>query len=310
MGHSGDKTARRHIMITGCAGYLGKAICREIVAKGESIIGLYHQRLPEALDRMMPLCADLRSPEALLAPLRSVDTVVHLAWEGGVLGSEGLRNSSATRERISAAGNAAMTANLVRAMERQHVKRIIFVSWLGAQDESPRLIQREKYWAENVILNSKIPEKIIVRCGVVVDPEDKTSEFAGATQRLTKLPLITPLPGVANDLVFTAKREIVDKLVELATSKKPHAYDILQEITSTGMVSSADAMAKFCSKWWGQRKWLLGGFIGRQIFALVDSEFGRLASGRPKIMDFLALSKGSEMLTGRLEASGQQALLP
>ena len=130
-----ERSQRRHIMVTGCAGFLGKAICRDIISKGDSIIGLYHQKLPEALDRMMPLCADLRTPEALLAPLRSVETVIHLAWSGGVLGSESLRGIGPSRERMLASGNVAMTLNLVRAMERQGVRRIVFVSWIGAEDQ-------------------------------------------------------------------------------------------------------------------------------------------------------------------------------
>lgn len=293
---SHERTQRRHVMITGCAGFLGKAVCRDIVAKGESIIGLYHQKLPEALDRMMPLCADLRTPEALLAPLRSVDTVIHLAWSGGVLGSESLRDCKPSRERMLASGNVAMTLNLVRAMERQGVKRIVFVSWFGANDESSRLVLREKYWAENIILNSRIPERVILRSGVAIDPEDKASEFAAATQRLTKFPMFTPLPSLASDIIFTARQDLVDRVTKLSVSSAGYGGPFIDDIASTAPVSSADAVASFTAKWWGQKKISLGGYLGRQLFALVDSEFGRLPKDRPKISDYLTLSRGSAML--------------
>lgn len=294
---AGERSQRRHIMVTGCAGFLGKAVCREIIQKGESIIGLYHQKLPEALDRMMPLCADLRTPEALLAPLRSVDTVVHLAWSGGVLGSESLRGSHPSRERMLSSGNVAMTLNLVRAMERQGVKRIVFVSWIGAHNDSERLVQREKYWAENIILNSRIPERIILRCGVAIDPDDKASDFAEATHRLTKVPLFTPLPSLAPDIVFTARKDLVDRISKLTTSTRDYQGPFIDEIASTAPVSSADAVANFTAKWWGQKKFALGGFIGKQLFRLVDSEFGRLPKDRPRISDYLLLSRGSDMIT-------------
>lgn len=297
---SGERTQRRHIMVTGCAGFLGKALCRDIVTKGESIIGLYHQKLPEALDRMMPLCADLRTPEALLAPLRSVETVVHLAWSGGVLGSESLRDSWPSRERMTSSGNVAMTLNLVRAMERQGVKRIIFVSWIGAEDQSDRLVLREKYWAENIILNSRIPERIILRSGVAIDPDDKASDFAAATQRLSRVPLVTPLPSLAPDVVFTARRDLIQHITKIATGASSNApvasNPFIEEIASTAPVSSADAVANFTAKWWGAKKFALGGFLGRYLFKLVDSEFGRLPKDSPKVSDYLVLSRGSRML--------------
>jgi uncharacterized protein YbjT (DUF2867 family) len=303
MGYSTDrksdqKNSRRHIMVTGGAGYLGRVVARELVQRGESIIGLYHQKLPEALDRMMPLCADLRSPESILAPLRSVESVIHLAWEGGVLGSSVLRGQSANREKIQSSGNVAMTENLVRAMERQQVKRIVFLSWMGAADGAERLVQKEKYWAENVILNSNIPEKIIVRCGLVIDPEEKSSEFALATQRLNSFPLFTPLPRNPLDIVLTSKTQLVTRLVDLITRANVDGENILQEVTSAGPLTSAEAISTCVQKWWGQRKIPLGGLVGRQIFSLLDSEFGRIAADKARMSDYLAVSRAEGMLTG------------
>jgi hypothetical protein len=288
---------RRHIMVTGCAGYLGRSICREIVAKGESIIGLYHQKLPEALDKMMPLFADLRNPDALLAPLRSVDTVVHLAWAGGVLGSDALRGTTPTRERLLSSANVLLTTNLVRAMERQGVKRIVFVSWLGADDRSDMLVLREKYWAENVILNSRIPEKIILRSGVAVDFDDKACDFAQATFRLTKIPLVTPLPRIFNDVVITSKKDLIDRVVLKATKPCTDSnWMFIDEITSTAPITSSSAVISLTAKWWGQNKWAMGGFLGRYLFKLLDSEFGRLKDGKPRISDFLQISRSSHLL--------------
>lgn len=295
-----QRQSRRHIMVTGGAGYLGRAVARELVHRGEAIIGLYNQKLPEALDRMMPLCADLRTPDSILTPLRSVETVVHLAWEGGVLGSSGLRGGETpSRERIQTTGNVAMTENLVRTMERQQVKRIVFLSWMGAADNAERLVLREKYWAENIILNSAIPEKIIVRCGLVIDPDEKSSEFAMATQRLNAFPLITPLPKYPSDVILTSKTQIVTKLAELCTLQKLENEYALQELASAGPLTSAEAISTCVQKWWGQRKIAVGGFLGRQIFAMIDSEFGRIATDKPRMSDFLAISRAEGMLTGR-----------
>jgi nucleoside-diphosphate-sugar epimerase len=298
---------RRHIMVTGCAGFLGKALCREIVAKGESIIGLYHQKLPEAIDRMMPLCANLLSSEAVVAPLRSVDTVIHLAWSGGILGTESLRQCPATeltQERFQNTGNVAMTLNLVRAMERQGVRRIIFVSWIGSDSDASPLVLQEKYWAENIILNSTIPEKVILRASTIVDPEDKASEFAEATQRMTKLPLFTPIPSMLSDQVFTKRKDLVARILKIANSNSGPTTQLLEEITTATPIPSSDAVMGFTKKWWGQDKWSLRGALGRLLFRLLDSEFGRLPTGKPKIADYLSLSRSSHMLSKpRVDAS-------
>jgi nucleoside-diphosphate-sugar epimerase len=294
-------------MVTGCAGFIGKAVSREIVAKGESIIGLYHNKLPEALDRMMPLCADLLTSDALLAPLRSVECVIHLGWVGGVLGSDSVRGGSQTSQDVLSSKNVLMTTNLVRAMERQGVKRIIFLSWIGAQDKSDKMVLREKYWAENVILNSSIPEKIIIRTGAIVDPNDRASDFAAATQRLSKVPLVTPLPSIASDVVFTSRKDLVARIVSLATHSQTYTGSPVEELTSTAPVSSSEALMKFQQKWWGQQKMSIGGFIGRYLFSLIDNEFGRLPAGRPKIADYLSISRSKNLLT---ESPSKSALLP
>ena len=283
---------RRHIMVTGCAGFVGKPLCRELIASGESIIGLYHQKLPEALDRMMPLCADLLSPEALLAPLRSVDCVVHLGWSGGILGAKNMRTQKkAKRDDFAKSANVLATTNLVRAMERQGVKRVVFLSWIGADHRSEHLVLREKYWAENVILNSRIPEKIIVRSGLTIDLEDKNSEFAMATQRLTKLPLFLPLPSSFEGVAFTSKLDLVKKLASCANSNNDSVkFNVIEDVKLTSPVTASSAIVNLSTKWWGQDKWLLGGALGRYVFALLDSEFGRLQNDKPKIEDFLKLS--------------------
>ena len=120
-----------------------------------------------------------------------------------------------------------------------------------------------------------------------------------ATQRLNAFPLITPLPKNPADIVLTSKTQIVTKLADLCTKQKiDHEY-ALQEIASAGPLTSAEAISTCVQKWWGQRKITIGGFVGRQIFAMIDSEFGRIGSDKPRMSDFLAISRAEGMLTGK-----------
>ena len=86
---STNHNSRRTALITGAAGELGQSICAHLAAEGKQIIGLYRKKLPKAHKNILPLCCDLNTVESLVAPLKSTDTVIHLAWQGGVLGSCG-----------------------------------------------------------------------------------------------------------------------------------------------------------------------------------------------------------------------------
>jgi hypothetical protein len=117
-----------------------------------------------------------------------------------------------------------------------------------------------------------------------------------ATHRLTRMPLVTPLPNIASDVVFTLRRDIVQRITQLAVKPKQYNGPYIEEVTSTGPVTSSEALLRFSQKWWGQSKWSLGGFLGRHLFSLVDGHFGRLPVGSPKMSDYLAISRNGFML--------------
>ena len=291
------EATRRNIMVTGCAGFIGRALSRHFTTSGEQIVGLYREKLPEALERMVPLCSDMRQTDGLYSPLRNVDTVIHLAWEGGVLGSSSLRAGNPGQERLLLGANVTMTRNLVRSMERQGVKKIIFMSWMGAHPEAERLIQREKYWAEHVILNSSIPTKIIVRSGIIVDPTDKLAPFGIASQRMSKMPLIVPLPGITDNILLTSMSDLILKLHSImSTETKPGS--VIMEFSSTEPQSTSKVVTSVMSSWWGQHKIPVGGVVGSKLFSLVDSDFGRLPRDTPRLIDFLALSNAAGQIVG------------
>ena len=307
VGRAKQDGSRRNVMITGCAGFIGRALSRYLITNGLSVVGLYREKLPEALERMIPLCSDMRSSEALFSPLRNVDTVVHLAWEGGILGSSRLRAGNAGQERILLGANLTMTRNLVRAMERQGVKKIIFIGWLGSTPSADMLIQREKYWAENIILNSAIKSKIIVRSGVVVDPKDKSSPFGVATQRMTKLPLIMPLPCLTDNILLTSMSGLLEKIVSLLQPDHEPGAEVL-ELSSMDPQASSRIVSTVMSSWWGQRKMAIGGPVGSKLFSIIDSDFGRLPKDSPRIRDFLTLSSSAGCMLARQPQNKAPAL--
>ena len=82
------------VLVTGGAGFIGRQVCRELLARGHAVRALdalieqVHGRAPEAprgLDRQVELIVgDIRDAHLLERALDGVDSVVHLAAEVGV----------------------------------------------------------------------------------------------------------------------------------------------------------------------------------------------------------------------------------
>jgi uncharacterized protein YbjT (DUF2867 family) len=174
------------VLITGGSGFIGQHLIRKM-AKDRQVIALYHHKLPESMDNVFPVSSDMSTPELLAAPLRGVSTVVHLAWTGGLSGSlESISEDPVVSSNYSQ--NLLCLKNLIAAMEKGRCQRIIFVSALGASRTSRSPFLREKYHAEFLILNSKIPEKLIIRSGAVWGDRYGHDRFLNSILKVMKYP--------------------------------------------------------------------------------------------------------------------------
>src|SRR5512141_2487578 len=85
------------ILVTGAAGFIGSYVCRALVARGESVVGLdnfndyYDPRLKR--DRVAAICPEVRIADVDLADAAAIENlfaqvrperVVHLAAQAGV----------------------------------------------------------------------------------------------------------------------------------------------------------------------------------------------------------------------------------
>jgi len=279
-------TPKRAALITGVAGTIGSKLADHLAAQNRQLIGLYRNKLPSSHKNVLPLCSDLMSTDSIHAPLKSTDTVIHLAWQGGVLGAASSRTVDSTDEDIRSSQNVIMTINLVRAMERVNARKIIFLSWVGVDRKSPNTMLREKYWAENAVINSSIPEKIIIRAGILSGSGVET-EFYKAADSVTKLPMFLPLPLSAEGLVLTTMQDIFWAIDEaLKVSSGQEAYCRVVDLTSTSPTTGAALLAAMDSKKRGKRRLTLGGFLGDLLFRWAVRKFGTAKINEPRITDF------------------------
>ncbi len=287
---STHQNSRRAALITGAAGELGQRICEHLAGQGKNIIGLYRNKLPKAHKNMLPLCCDLNEADSIVAPLKSTDTVIHLAWQGGVLGSCGKNSAEISDDMVRASENVILTRNLVRAMERANAQKIVFLSWVGVDRRGDNVMLREKYWAENIIINSAIPEKIIIRAGVIGTGQND-SDFYKAAAVLAKIPLILPLPRKIEGVVLTTIKDVLWAVEQaLKQNQGKDAGCRVIDLTSTTPSSGASVLEAMDIKAWGRRRLVIRGIIGNALFCWTEKKFGTAKVNEAKMTDFFAAS--------------------
>lgn len=75
------------VLVTGCGGFLGSAIARRLIARGDQVVGLV--RRPNAMLQRLGVrlhIGDIRQPADVLAASRGTDGIIHTAAIAGIWG--------------------------------------------------------------------------------------------------------------------------------------------------------------------------------------------------------------------------------
>jgi nucleoside-diphosphate-sugar epimerase len=283
------------VLVTGGSGFVGSHLVKHLSEKSRTVVSLYHHRIPESHTSLYPVCSDMGSPELLAAPLRGVDTVFHLAWEGGIVGPQNHTQwdpgSLATLPK-----NVQITRNLVAAMEKTGTKRLIFLSGVGASRHTQEPFLMEKYLAEFFILNSTIPEKIILRSSVLWGGEQKEDRFLQSIQRVMRLP-IYPVPRKGDGLSPLHIDDLCRVLYRLSTAKVSPGCHVLE--VNGGDACQVEEVFKVVSERCATGgKIGLGGVLGESLLPLFERESSN-GPKTPKLKHFLALGTNLNVDTGR-----------
>jgi NADH dehydrogenase len=197
------------VTVFGGSGFLGRNVIRAL-AKREYRIRVAVRR-PELAGHLQPLGrvgqihavqANLRFPASVEAAMRDCDVAINLV---GILAESGAQRFDAVQG--SGAGAIARAANAADA-------RMVHVSAIGADENSPSAYARSKASGEKAVL-SAVPSATILRPSVVFGPEDQfTNRFAALATISPVLPLIgggvTKLQPVYVGDVATAVADAVD----------------------------------------------------------------------------------------------------
>jgi NADH dehydrogenase len=178
------------ILLTGGTGFVGRALARQLVTAGHSVRILLRpsQHTPD-LPKGVPVevaVASLSDERGLRAALRGVDTVYHLAGAEQEGGRADLMNTDIKG-----------TETLARAASGARVRRIFYVSHLGADRASAFPVLKAKGIAEEYIRQGDVPYTIL-RSGILFGPED---HFTTGLARLLHLSPVLFVPP-RNDILL------------------------------------------------------------------------------------------------------------
>lgn len=274
---------KTEILVTGGAGYIGQSFLRCLERNKIPAICLYRKRPPESLQRISPFSVDLAQDTPSI-PCQGIETVVHLAWERSL----GLSDSRGPQ--MNGGNNLHSLRNLIAAMEREGVRRLIFLSIIGAKKDARYLYAREKYEAEHEILNSKIPEKIIVRSSLVYGGNEYEGDFLASLRRLMRCPGIYPLPKIKGRLAPIFIEDLNSFLLRCLSFPIKKSSAIVNVLGTDSYKS--DELLRAISKSYQEGRIPLGSFIGDALIRFLERK--REEGSVPGVRFFLDLASGLE----------------
>ncbi len=179
------------ILVTGGTGFVGRAVTRQLVQSGHEVRlllrpGAQNPRLPvgQALEVTL---ASLEDPRGLRAAMQDIHLVIHLA------GGEGL-GAGADLARVDVRG----TQALAEAAAETGVRRVIYLSHLGAEPASAFPLFRAKGLAEAALRRSGVPFTIL-RSAIAYGPGDRLTTVLALL--LHAQPGVFLLPGDGGTLL-------------------------------------------------------------------------------------------------------------
>jgi uncharacterized protein YbjT (DUF2867 family) len=174
------------ILVCGGTGFVGSAIVRELLARGErvAVLGRDGEKVRTMFgDGVEAREGDVRHPEQLGAAMDGVDVVINaVQFPNSPIEN---RRKGWTFEDVDLKG----TRNQVDAAKAAGVRRFVYLSGVGAARDAEKHWFRYKWEAEKYLQDSGI-EWVIVRPTWVYGPGDVSlNRFLGFAKRLPFIPM-------------------------------------------------------------------------------------------------------------------------
>lgn len=169
------------ILLTGATGTLGRPVLERLVGSGEKVRVLVREprRLGPQRVQVQIAIGNLADRRGFDKALRGVDTLIHL----------GATTRNQMRGSVQEV-NGLATNRLISAARRQGVRRIVYVSSIGASRYSESRFIRTQAISRDAVLNSGL-EPLVFDASIIYAPNDPWMRLL---HKLTQLPVM-PVAG-------------------------------------------------------------------------------------------------------------------
>jgi uncharacterized protein YbjT (DUF2867 family) len=246
------------VMVVGASGLIGSAVCARLAARGDTILAIVHRPADLGLVPAGVIQIDLaRATEADWLPrLSEVDAVVNCA---GLL-QDGPGEST---RGVHAAGPAA----LFRACERAGVRRVVHLSAVGVDRETPTEFSRTKRMGDQALMERDL-DWVILRPSVVIG---RAAYGGSALMRgLAAAPLVPIMPGTG-PLQIVHLDDLVDAVIFFLKPDAPvrRAFDVVGPRTWT--FDETVALLRRWLRWPPARKFQAPAALAALVYKLGDA---------------------------------------
>lgn len=276
------------VLVTGGSGFVGRRLIKCLARASKSVVSIYHHRFTEPMVNVYPVCSDLSSVELLAAPLRGVENVVYLAWQHTFLGPNAVEFDPVARR---GSVNINILSNMIAAMEKAGTRRIVFLSAVGASPDAENTFLQEKYWAEFCILNSQIPEKVIIRSSLIFGENLAEDRFLRAINALMRFRWVYPLPKLSDRIAPIAVNDICG-IIMAALKKEIRCDGTVVEVFGKTQYNMDQLFKAVSQKMGGASGIPIGGMLGNALANLLDP--GKKQGNLPRLRDYLAINTNME----------------
>ena len=170
------------IAVTGATGFVGRNTVKQLRDDRHEVTALVHsQPVPGSFDDAVILKKGSVDDVASLAKaFEGIECVVHLV---GIIAE----TKTKTFDKTVVQG----TRNVVEACRKVGVKRIVYVSAIGAAPDAPTKYHRSKHSAETSIGESGL-EFVVLRPSLIYGSGDR---FVSMLEKMIRMSPIIPIPG-------------------------------------------------------------------------------------------------------------------
>ncbi len=216
---------RERVLVTGATGYLGRRLVLRLLASGRAVRALVRGGAEAAaahphLAGVEIAAGDLGDAAACRRAAEGVDTVIHLV---GII----MERGRATFEAVHVEG----TRTLVEAARGAGVRRLLYVSALGARADAPTAYWRTKARAEELVRGSGLAW-LVLRPSLVLA---RDGEFYAVLRQLTAFPLV-PVLGPGTSRLAPVRADDL-AAIEVAALDHPEAWGRAHEVVGPEAVA-------------------------------------------------------------------------